>query len=137
MIDGGIIPCIRRGGQCELSSQAECAGSLVSGLTEDGHVTTIWRVSLPRFRRHLPGYFSGFLECLGADVAQEERLGDGVVPAFSATAHARHQAVLVAEAVPIIATVLSALVRVNEDLALRQPATHNHQERIEDDVPMQ
>ncbi len=68
--------------------------------------------------------------------AAEERLGDGVVPAISLSAHAGFQVMGAAETTPGVATKLSALVRM-DDRAARSPAPHGDEHRIQYEFALQ
>ncbi len=67
------------------------------------------------------GQISGFVDAF-ADAflfqATEKGFGDGIVPTISTTAHAWRKIVGLAETAPVIATVLTALVRVHEHRSL-------------------
>src|SRR4029453_530814 len=79
--------------------------------------------------RKFPVLVDPFLDALFLQTG-EEGLGYRVVIAVSASAHARFKAVRFADAAPIIASVLRALVRVNERL-LGTTAANGHHDRIE------
>lgn len=66
----------------------------------------------------------------------KKRLGDGIVPAVAATAHARLQAMISAEAMPVVTAVLRSLIRVDQDCLPRSASSHRHQDGIKDDVLM-
>lgn len=60
----------------------------------------------------------------------EEGFSDGVVPAVASTAHARYQAVSLAEALPSITTILRSLIGVNDGLSWPTTAD-SHQHSVE------
>src|SRR5690348_1336122 len=65
----------------------------------------------------------------------EEGLRYGVVPAIATTTHAGFQPIRFAEAPPCVATVLRALVRMDQRLT-RSSAAHGHQHSIEHELSM-
>jgi len=61
----------------------------------------------------------------------EEALGHCVVMAVAAATHAGQQTVSVQEGLPVVTAVLTARVRVNDDLVLGLASPQRHQQRIE------
>lgn len=88
-----------------------------------------------------PGKIPGFVDAL-ADAflfqAAEERFGDRIIPAVAAPAHAWFKIVGLAEAAPVIASVLAALVRVCRHgfLGLAPPNRHQ-QSSIDGEFPIE
>ena len=62
----------------------------------------------------------------------EERFSNGIVPAVFTAAHARVELVCSAEAEPVVAAVLRALVRGHDDALLRFPPPHRNEQSIQD-----
>src|SRR3954467_15386712 len=87
-----------------------------------------------------PGEIPGFVNP-SADAfffqAAEERLRDGIVPAIAPPAHARFQVMIQAKAPEVIATVLTALVRVYDDPPVRSPAPHSHEQCVQHEFSRQ
>ena len=67
--------------------------------------------------------------------AAEEGLGDGIVPAIALAAHTRLETIRTAESTPRVAAELGSLIGVNQR-ASWSPATHRHQQRIENELAM-
>src|SRR5450631_1095364 len=59
----------------------------------------------------------------------EERFRNGIVPTISSTAHAQDQSIRSTEALPIVASVLRPLIRVDDDL-LRTAPPNCHQNGV-------
>src|SRR5713101_2709870 len=80
--------------------------------------------------------FSVFVDALSYSFllqAAEEGLCNRVIPAVSPPAHARFKMIRAAKALPVIASILRALVRVNESV----PGTtlaHRHHDGVEDEI---
>lgn len=80
------------------------------------------------------GQVAGFVDALANAFlfqAAEEGLSHGIVPAVAAPTHARLQTVRLAEALPIIAAVLTALVGVHQHRLGRLATPNGHQQRIQ------
>jgi hypothetical protein len=78
------------------------------------------------------GEVAGFVDPLAHALflwAAEEGFGDRIVPAAAASTHAGLEVVRATETYPIVATVLGALVGVNDDALLWLTPPHCHQER--------
>jgi hypothetical protein len=66
--------------------------------------------------RQISGFVDAFAYALLFQ-ADERGFGDGIVPTISTTAHAWLKVVGLAEAAPVTATVLAALIRMHKDRA--------------------
>src|SRR6185312_713634 len=66
----------------------------------------------------------------------KEALGHGVVVAVPATAHAAHQVVLAQEILPVMATELAALIRMQQDLLWWLAAPYGHHQRVQYQRPI-
>ena len=80
-----------------------------------------------------PGQISRFVDALFNSFflqTAKERLGHRVIPAVAAAAHAGLKMVFSAEAQPVIAPILRALIRVDQRV-LRFASPHRHQDCIE------
>lgn len=81
-----------------------------------------------------PGQIPGFVDALtDAFLFQtaEERFGDSVIPAVATPAHARFQIVGFAESAPVIATILTTLVRMYQHSFLWLAPPNRHQQSID------
>ena len=65
--------------------------------------------------------------------AAEDRLGRCIVPTVSWSAHAWFEVMRNTEAIPGIATILGALVGVNDDWLIGAPSPHCHQQCVENE----
>ena len=87
-----------------------------------------------------PGELTRFVDALANPFffqAAEERLRHRIIPAVSPPAHAGLQIIGQAEAPPVVATVLTALIRMNDDRVLWFPAPDSHRKRIQCQFPRQ
>ena len=56
----------------------------------------------------------------------EERFGHRIIPAVATTAHTRCQIIGPAETLPVVAAVLTSLIRMYDDLAIGLSPPHDH-----------
>ena len=77
-----------------------------------------------------PCAVNSLLDLLALQVA-EERLSHRVIPAVTATAHARAQSVVFAPAVELIAAKLATLVRMDDHRVFGPSAPHRHRQSIQ------
>ena len=76
-----------------------------------------------------PSQIPGFIDALADPLlfqTAEERFSDSIIPAVATSAHTRFKIVGLAEAPPVIATILATLVRMHEHgfLGLTPPNCH-------------
>jgi len=69
--------------------------------------------------------------------ATEEGLGNGIVPAVASAAHTRLQVMGRTETLEVVASILAALVAVDQNPLLGLTAPHRHQQRVQGQLPAQ
>lgn len=79
---------------------------------------------------HIAGFVAPFSDALFFQRA-EERFGYRIIPAVATSAYARCQIICPAKALPVVTTILAALIRVHDDLATRSTPPHGHHQCIQ------